>query len=207
MTALYQSQSSMRRQLSWALGTARFHAMRSRPLLSLCLAVALAACGSAFKDAVNRGDQFAQAAMWDKAATEYQSALKLEPDNTDVQIKLRTAMQKQSGERLVRGKALMARGEIEGGLAVLQEAAKLDPQSTEAQRALDEANQAALRKAEELLATPEATHAFDLTQLVLAGSPNDPVRRAWTSAFATRWRNSPTTRARSSSSRASAGTR
>jgi tetratricopeptide (TPR) repeat protein len=141
-------------------------------LLAVCLA--LAACGGAFKDAVNRGDQFAQAGMWDKAAVEYQGALKLEPDNTDVQIKLRAAMQKQSGERLVRGKALMARGEIEAGLAVIQEAAKLDAQSTEAQRALDDANQAALRKAEELLGTAEAAKAFDLTQLVLAGSPHDP---------------------------------
>ncbi|HEV7554047.1 MAG TPA: hypothetical protein VGO00_01265, partial [Kofleriaceae bacterium] len=132
------------------------------------------ACGSAFKDAVKRGDQFAQASMWDKAAVEYQAALKLEPDNTDVQIKLRSVAQKQSGERLVRGKSLLARGEIEAGLSVIQEAAKLDPQSTEAQRALDDANQQALKMAEGLLGTPDSKKAFDLTQLVLAGSPRDP---------------------------------
>jgi tetratricopeptide (TPR) repeat protein len=141
----------------------------------LCvLAFCLAACGGAFKDAVKRGDSYAQAGMWDKAAVEYQAALKLEPGDTDVQIKLRQVSQKQAGERLTRGKSLLARGEIEAGLSVIQEAAKLDPQSTEAQRALDDANQQALTAAEGLLSTPESAKAFDLVQLVLAGSPRDP---------------------------------
>jgi tetratricopeptide (TPR) repeat protein len=140
--------------------------------------LALAACGGPFKDAMNRGDQYAKAGMWDQAAAEYQTAQKIEPGNTDVQIKLRTVSQKRSGERLVRGKALLARGEIEAGLAVLQEAAKLAPDNTEAQRALDEAIVAALKKAEELLDTPDSRKAFDLTQLVLAGSPNDPRGKA-----------------------------
>ena len=62
--------------------------MLGRPLLTLWLAVALAACGGPFRDAVKRGDKFAEAGMWDKAAAEYQAALKIEPGNTDVQIKL-----------------------------------------------------------------------------------------------------------------------
>ncbi len=144
----------------------------------LVLAVTLAACGGPFKDAMKRGDQYAKAGMWDQAAAEYQNAQKIEPGNTDVQIKLREVAQKRSGERLVRGRALMARGEIEAGLAVLQEAAKLAPDNTDAQRALDEAIVAALKKAEELLDTPDSKKAFDLTQLVLAGSPNDPRGKA-----------------------------
>ena len=145
-----------------------------RPLLALWLALMLAACGGPFRDAVKRGDKFAEAGMWDKAAAEYQAALKIEPGNTDVTIKLKQIAQKQSGEHLARGKALMARGEIEAGLSVIQKAAKLAPDSTEAQRALTEANQQALKKAEELLATPDSRKSFELTQLVLAGSPNDP---------------------------------
>jgi len=126
---------------------------------------------------MKRGDQYAQAGMWDKAAAEYQTAQRLEPDDTDAAIKLRQMKQKQAGDRLTRGKSLMARGEIEAGLAVIQEAARLDPDNTEAQRALDEANRHALERAEELLATPEAQRAFELTQLVLAGSPRDPRAR------------------------------
>jgi tetratricopeptide (TPR) repeat protein len=149
-----------------------------RALVTLWLVVILAGCGGAFRDTVKRGDQFAKAGMWDKAAGEYQAALKLKPGDTNVTIKLRQVAEKQSGERLARGKALMARGELEAGLAVIQQAAKLTPDSTEAQRALDDANQQALKKAEELLGTPDSRKAFDLTQLVLAGSPNDPRAKA-----------------------------
>lgn len=141
-----------------------------------CLAVA--ACGGPFADAMKRGDQYAKAGLWDKAAAEYQTAQQVEPDNTDAAIKLRQARQKQSGDRLARGKSLMARGEVEAGLAVIQEAARLDPDSTDAQRALDDANQAALHRAEELLATPDAQNALGLTQLVLSGSPHDPRAKA-----------------------------
>jgi tetratricopeptide (TPR) repeat protein len=148
--------------------------MLVRPVVALWLAVMLAACGGPFKDAVKRGDKFAEAGMWDKATAEYQAALKIEPGNTDVTIKLKDVARKQSGEHLARGKALMARGEIEAGLTVIQQAAKLAPDSTDAQRALDDANQQALKKAEELLSTPDSRMSFELTQLVLKGSPNDP---------------------------------
>jgi hypothetical protein len=152
--------------------------MLARPLVTLWLAVMLAACGGPFRDAVKRGDKFADAGMWDKAAVEYQAALKIEPGNTDVTIKLKEVARKQSGEHLARGKALLARGEIEAGLAVIQQAAKLAPDNTEAQRALDDANQQAIKKAEELLTTPDSRKSFELTQLVLKGSPNDPRAKA-----------------------------
>ena len=149
-----------------------------RPVLAVCLAILLLACGGAFSDAVKRGDQYAAAGMWDKAAAEYKAALKIKPGDTDVQIKLKNISRKQSDEHLARGKALMARGEIEAGLAVLQQAAKLAPDNTEAQRALSEANETVLKKAEELLSTAESRRSFELTQLVLAGSPNDPRAKA-----------------------------
>lgn len=145
----------------------------ARSALALLL-TSVIACGGVFADTMKRGDEYAKAGMWDKAATEYEQAQKLEPGNTDVAIKLRQVRQKQSGERLARGKSLLARGEIEAGLAVVQEAVRLDGESSEAQTALTEANQQALKKAEELLSTPESRRAFDLTQLVLKGSPNDP---------------------------------
>src|SRR5215470_3005918 len=105
-----------------------------RSVLAGCGAVVLIACGGAFADAMKRGDQYVQAGMWDKAAAEYQTAQRLEPDNPDVAIKLRQVAQKRSGERLTRAKSLIARGEIEAGLGVIQEAVRLDPGSTEAQQ-------------------------------------------------------------------------
>lgn len=146
-----------------------------RPVLALWLAVMLVACGGGpFRAAVKRGDQYADNGMWDKAAAEYQAALKLKPGDQEVEIKLRKVALKQSGEHLERGKALMARGEIEAGLAVIQQAAKLAPDNTDAQKALSDANSQVLKKAESLLGTPQSRKAFELTQLVLAGSPNDP---------------------------------
>ena len=149
----------------------------ARPFLIVWLAVALLACGGAFKDAVKRGDKYAAAGLWDKADAEYEAALKIEPGNPDVLIKKKRVAEKRSGEKLARGQALIARGEIEAGLAVIIEAVRISPDNTEAQRALTDANAQALKKAEELLDGPQASKAFDLTQLVLKGSPNDPRAR------------------------------
>ena len=150
---------------------------RSRFAPVLFLAAALAACGGASGAALDRGDKYAEAGLWDKAAAEYEQALKLDPNNADAQIKLKQVRGKMSAERLVRGKSLIQRGEIEQGLAAIQEAARLDPESAQAQKALTDANAAALARAEELLAGPDPTRALAITTLVLKGSPNDPRAR------------------------------
>jgi len=115
--------------------------------------------------------------MWDKAAAEYEQALRLDPNDTDTAIKLKKVRAKMSGERLVRGRSLLQRGEIESGLAAIQEAARLDPQSAEVQKALTDANAAALARAEKLLEGPDPTRALAITTLVLKASPNDPRAR------------------------------
>jgi len=115
--------------------------------------------------------------MWDRAAAEYEQALRLDPNDTDTAIKLKNVRAKMSAERLVRGKSLIQRGEIESGLAALQEAARLDPQSAAAQKALTDGNAAALVRAEKLLEGPDPSRALAITTLVLKGSPNDPRAR------------------------------
>ncbi len=150
---------------------------RSRFLPLLLLTAALAACGGASGAALDRGDKYAEAGLWDKAAAEYEQALKLDPNNADAQIKLKKVRAKMSAERLVRGRSLIQRGEIEQGLAAIQVAARLDPESPEAQKALTDANAAALARAEELLAGPDPTRALEITTLVLEASPNDPRAR------------------------------
>jgi tetratricopeptide (TPR) repeat protein len=148
-----------------------------RRLVPLLLLTAALGCGSAYGTAMKRGDDFAAAGLWDKAAAEYQRASSLDPSEPEAQIKLRQMRRRMSLERLARGKSLMARGEIAVGLAAIHEAVRLDPESADAQRALTEANLTALRKAEELLDADEGKKAFELTSLVLAGSPNDPRAR------------------------------
>ncbi len=150
---------------------------RSRFVPVLLLAAALAACGGASGAALDRGDKYAEAGLWDKAAAEYEQALRLDPKNTDAAIKLKKVRSKMSAERLVRGRSLIQRGEIEQGLAAIQEAARLDPDSAEVQKALTDANAAALARAEQLLAGPDPTRALEITTLVLKASPNDPRAR------------------------------
>jgi tetratricopeptide (TPR) repeat protein len=145
---------------------------RSKLLLAAALS-ALVACGGAHGAAMDRGDKYAEAGMWDKAAAEYEQALRLDPDDADTAIKLKNARAKISAERLSRGKSLMERGEIEAGLAAIQEAVRLDPDSAAAQRALTDGNAAALARAEALLEGPHPARALELTTLVLAGSPRD----------------------------------
>ncbi|HEU5061204.1 MAG TPA: hypothetical protein VFU21_31955 [Kofleriaceae bacterium] len=143
----------------------------------LLLTAALAACGGASGAALDRGDRYAEAGLWDKAAAEYEQALKLDPSNTDAAIKLKQVRARMSAERLVRGRSLIQRGEVEQGLAAIQEAVRLDPDSAEAQKALTDGNAAALARAEELLAGPDPTRALAITTLVLKGSPSDPRAR------------------------------
>jgi tetratricopeptide (TPR) repeat protein len=112
--------------------------------------------------------------MWDKAAAEYEAAVKLDPQKPEAQIKLKEVRRKQSGERLGKGRALLARGELAPGLTAIQEAATLDADSAEAQKALSDANAQVLAKAREFVDADETKKAFDLTSLVLKGSPNDP---------------------------------
>jgi tetratricopeptide (TPR) repeat protein len=147
---------------------------RSRLLL---LVAVIAGCGGASGAAMDRGDKYAEAGMWDKAAAEYEQALRLDPSDTDAAIKLKQARAKMSAERLARGRTLIQRGEIEAGLATIQEAVRLDPESPQAQKALTDANAAALARAEQLLEGPDPGKALEVTTLVLKASPNDPRAR------------------------------
>jgi len=149
-------------------------------LLSVCragiLIAALGGCGGAYSAAIARGDQFAAAGLWDQAAAAYAEAQGLDPTEPEAGIKLEQARKRQSGERLLAAKGLMARGEIEKGLVIVQEAAELDPKSTAAQAALVDANAEAASQAEEMLRNGDGQKALALITLVLKGSPRD--RRA-----------------------------
>ncbi len=58
-------------------------------VLASVLVLGIAACGGAYGEAVGRGDRFAEAGLWDKAALEYEAAIKLDPDDPEAVIKLK----------------------------------------------------------------------------------------------------------------------
>ncbi|UQA54729.1 hypothetical protein [Polyangium aurulentum] len=143
-------------------------------IAAVLVALVVAGCGGAYAQAIARGDKFAASGMWDEAAAAYEQAQKIDPEDGEAGIKLKQARKKQADERLAKGKSLIARGEIASGLAAILDAVKLDPDSTAAQAALADANAEAVREAEELLEKGEGRKAFELTTLVLQGSPRDP---------------------------------
>jgi hypothetical protein len=152
--------------------------LRARATLGAAVVATLVAlssgCGGAYTEAIARGDKLAAAGMWDEAAAAYAQAQKIDPVDPEAQIKLKAVRRKQASERLTKGKSLIARGELEKGLVALQDAAQLDPDNTEAQAALADANAEALHEAERLMDKGDLQHAFELTTLVLKGSPRDP---------------------------------
>ncbi|MBI4701593.1 MAG: hypothetical protein HY744_10625 [Deltaproteobacteria bacterium] len=146
--------------------------LRRGPRLgALLLCAWLCGCGGAYADAISRGDKYAQTGMWDEAAAAYEAAIRLDPSETEGQIKLQQARQRQAAERLQRATALESRGELAAALELVQQAARFDPASTPAQQALTRMSEAALDEAEKLLSGGQPAKAFSLTALVMKGAP------------------------------------
>jgi tetratricopeptide (TPR) repeat protein len=150
---------------------------RIRGLAVVLLASLALSCGGAYAAAIARGDNFASSGMWDEAAAAYEEAMRIDPNDPEAAIKLKEARHSQAADRLKRAEALEKRGELVSALGLVQEAAKFDPNNTDAQRALTRINDAALDRAEQLVADGKEKEAFELTSLVVKGSPHDPRAR------------------------------
>ncbi len=138
------------------------------------LGVALVACSGAYGEAVRMGDKLASEGLWQDAVASYERAVVIDPQNPEAVLKLKTARRQLGAERLAKGKALVARGELARGLEAVQDAARLDAESAEAQEALADTNARVVDRARALLEEGKGKEALDLTSLVLRGSPNDP---------------------------------
>ncbi len=148
-----------------------------RFITMLVVALALLSCGGAYADAIARGDKFADAGQWDEAASAYEKAAKLDPNDPEARIKLKEVRRRQATERLERAAALEQRGELAKALALIQEAVRFDSESVDGQRALTRVTDAVLEKAEKLFENGKLRKAFELTTLVLEGSKNHPRAR------------------------------
>ncbi|RLB56201.1 MAG: hypothetical protein DRI90_18850, partial [Deltaproteobacteria bacterium] len=148
-----------------------------RFIAALVVALALLSCGGAYADAIARGDKFADAGQWDEAASAYEKAAKLDPNDPEARIKLKEVRRRQATERLERAAALEQRGELAKALALIQEAVRFDSESVDGQRALTRVTDAVLEKAEKLFENGKLRKAFELTTLVLEGSKSHPRAR------------------------------
>lgn len=150
---------------------------RTRLLFAIPLLFALG-CGGAFGKAMKRGDELMERGQWDLAAAEYERAVELKPGDGEANQKLRRVRVMQARDRVARARPLLAENDPVGALALLQEAARFDPQNVEARALLGEANTKVLDRADALLGSGEAEKAFELTTLVLQGTPDDARARS-----------------------------
>jgi tetratricopeptide (TPR) repeat protein len=137
------------------------------------LGALLLGCVSTFAKMIEQGDALATQGRWDEAASYYERAVKLDPDDLEAQGKLKQARMAQARDRLATGQALLAQGKAREALKPLFEATRFDPTHADARRAFAEAKVKVLARAEADLAAGSPRSAHALARDVLALVPND----------------------------------
>src|SRR5512133_540213 len=127
----------------------------------------LLGCVSTFAKMMDQGDQLAAQGRWDEAASYYEQAVGIDPDDPEAQAKLKQARAAQARARLDRGHALMAEGKTREALRPLFEATQLDAGNPEARQAFDQAKSQVLAQAQKELAAGQARSALGAARDVL----------------------------------------
>lgn len=135
-------------------------------------------CSSLYSRSLDRGDQMAALGRWDEAALLYERAVRVEPEEAEARAKLHAAHQHQAHDRVVQGRALLTAGRPREALKPLVTAARIDPESTEAKTALEEARAAIVGQARKELDAGNTRQALLVAREVLALLPGDPDARA-----------------------------
>jgi tetratricopeptide (TPR) repeat protein len=159
----------------WA--TANSGARRFAGLLALLLLL-LTACGSAFQDAMDRGDQLAASGDWDRAAEAYEAAMRLDPDDEDARFKLRWARAQAARERVAEGLRLVAQGRVKEAMLPFSEAMKLDRQNREAREGYEGAKSRVMRDARAALDAGKLKEGYELARHVLLFEPRNAAAEA-----------------------------
>ncbi len=149
-----------------------FTTTRTAPLL-LGAWLALAGCSTVYSRTIDQGDEAAALGKWDDAATYYQHAADIEPEEKEAQGKLKNAHKHQALERLRVGKAALANGHGREALKPLFEAQNLDPTNAEARQAFTEACAAVIAEARKELDAGNLRQSLLVVRDVLAIVPTN----------------------------------
>lgn len=154
--------------------------MRLRRARSLALpfllpiALLVAGCSSLFSRSIDRGDELAALGRWDDAASQYERATRLDPEDADARAKLAEARRHQASERVARGEDLLAHGKPREALRPFLEATRLDPSSRPARDALERARALSVQEARRELDAGNTRQALLEAREILAVLPADP---------------------------------
>ncbi|HNS99779.1 MAG TPA: hypothetical protein PKL73_22655, partial [Polyangiaceae bacterium] len=141
----------------------------------LCLVVAIPAsvgCATPFSQAMNRGDEFARASMWNDAVQAYQEANRLDPTDPRAVVKLRHAKFELAENRMAQARLLLERQDFVQALRLAHEALSLVPDHLSFQQNLNAIIDAGLRRVSEMADQGEAAQALELANAVLAVVPH-----------------------------------
>ena len=110
--------------------------MRYRRVLPfLILLVLLAGCATR-PGATSLGDQLMEQGHWDEAVTMYQTALKDDPFNASLQVKLADARRRAAAAHMTRGRAALKERQLAPALEAFKRAMALDPGNADIQSGL-----------------------------------------------------------------------
>ena len=158
----------------------RIHPSREHPLVRrIRRAVAIAAtsllvgCSSLYSRSLDHGDEMAALGRWDEAASLYERAARLEPDEPEARNKLGNARKHQAHDRVVLGRSLLSSGRPREALRPLTRAVHLDPESAEAKATLAEARSTVVGQAQKELDAGNTRQALLVAREVLTLLPGD----------------------------------
>ncbi len=104
--------------------------------LCICLALLAAGCPKGGKTQYSQGRKAEEISDYDAALTYYQQALKADPNNANLKIKVNQIRFEASNFHLKQGLELRKKGDLQGALAEFQRAGVVDPSSPVAEQEL-----------------------------------------------------------------------
>ncbi|WP_224242922.1 outer membrane exchange accessory lipoprotein TraC [Hyalangium gracile] len=175
-----------------------FTPARSRPtparsplaLLALCVLFALSGC-TAFSRAVKEGDQLTSERKWAEAEAAYLRALAVDPEASEVTVKLRAMRKDWSQEVYAEAERIHGTGDLPAAQKLLVRALELDGENEPARALLTRTLDARVEAAQKALKEERLQDARAEFDAVLAVSPDHPAARKGVDqvqvAWARRW--------------------
>jgi len=134
-----------------------------RKLICLLFFLAIAGCAGTGNQAFHQGEQALKNKQWDVAVSEYESALKKDPNNAEIKLKFNMAKVFASRKHYEEGKKQIESKNLEKAVIELELATSLDPENKPAAEKLDEVKN--MIQHPEAAKGPEQTDEHPLSEL------------------------------------------
>jgi hypothetical protein len=145
---------------------------------SLLVAIVLAAIlfsGCAFRNAMERGDEFAAAGDWERAAGEYRQAYEIDPDAEEVADKLAESERRASEIALEDAEAALARRQYEAAFTRVHDAERFGGESERARKLREQIRDGMVADVATALRNNDLREAYSMSALAVKLYPGSAV--------------------------------